>query len=220
MSVDKLTGPDGEDVRSSVRCDAAVVSTDRFYEDHAVDYFSWTIGAQTQFILDRFLSHLPAKASILDAGCGSGRDLKYFLSRGHIALGIDASAALVQMAAEYSGAPCEVARIESISHEERFDGIWACASLLHFPRDAFRPALRCLNRALKRGGTLFMAVQEGQGEAILPDGRLYVYYSEDDIRMSLDAAGLAVDEVWTTRNSAEAAHQPVWINVIATARSR
>lgn len=218
MSVDKLIGPVGEDVRSSVRHDAAVASTDRFYEDHAVEYFSWTFGAQTQFVLDRFLSHLPAKASILDAGCGSGRDLKFFLSRGHCALGIDASTALVQMAAEYSGAPCEVARIESISHEERFDGIWACASLLHLPRDVFRPALRCLNRALKRGGKLFMAVQEGQGEAILPDGRLYVYYSEDDIRTSLDAAGLAVDELWTSQNSVEAVHQPVWINVIATAR--
>lgn len=218
MSVDKLTGPDDEDVRSSVRQDATVASTDRFYEDHAVEYFSWTFGAQTQLVLDRFLSHLPAKASILDAGCGSGRDLKFFLSRGHCALGIDASTALVQMAAEYSGAPCEVARIESISHEERFDGIWACASLLHLPRDVFRPALRCLNRALKRGGKLFMAVQEGQGEAILPDGRLYVYYSEDDIRTSLDAAGLAVDELWTSQNSVEAVHQPVWINVIATAR--
>jgi hypothetical protein len=63
-----------------------------------------------------------------------------------------------------------------------------------------------------------MAVQEGQGEAILPDGRLYVYYSEDDIRTSLDAAGLAVDELWTSQNSVEAVHQPVWINVIATAR--
>jgi len=195
-----------------------VASTDRFYEDHAVEYFSWTFGAQTQFVLDRFLSHLPAKASILDAGCGSGRDLKFFLSRGHCVLGIDASTALVQMAAEYSGAPCEFARIESISYEERFDGIWACASLLHLPQDVFRPALRCLNRALKRGGTLFMAVQEGQGEAILPDGRLYVYYSEDDIRKSLDAAGLAVDELWTSQNSAEAVHQPVWINVIATTR--
>ena len=212
MSVDKLIGPVGEDVRSSVRHDAAVASTNRFYEDHAVEYFSWTFGAQTQFVLDRFLSHLPAKAPI------SGRDLKFFLSRGHCALGIDASTALVQMAAQHSGAPCEVARIESISYEDRFDGIWACASLLHLPRDAFRPALRCLNRALKRGGTLFMAVQEGQGEAILPDGRLYVYYSEDDIRKSLDAAGLAVDELWTTRNSAEAVHQPVWINVIATAQ--
>lgn len=217
-SEDNLKDPNGEHVRSSVSHDAAVASTDRFYEVHAVDYFSWTFGAQTQLILDRFLSHLPAKASILDAGCGSGRDLKYFLSRGHCALGIDASTALVQMAAEYSGAPCEVARIESISHEERFDGIWACASLLHLPREAFPPALRCLNRALKRGGTLFMAVQQGQGEAILPDGRLYVYYSEDDMRTSLEAAGWAVDELWTTRNSAEAVHQPVWINVIATAQ--
>ncbi|AWI53443.1 SAM-dependent methyltransferase [Aquabacterium olei] len=218
MSEDNLKGPNGEDVRSSVSQDAAVSSTDRFYEDHAVEYFSGTSGAQTQFVLDRFLSHLPANAAILDAGCGSGRDLKYFHSRGHCALGIDASTALVQMAAEYSGAPCEVVRIERISYEERFDGVWACASLLHLPRDAFRPALRSLNRALKRGGTLFMAVQEGQGEAILPDGRLYVYYSEDDIRTSLDAAGLAVNELWTTRNSAEAVHQPVWINVIATAQ--
>jgi len=218
MSEDNLKGPNGEDVRSSVSQDAAVSSTDRFYEDHAVEYFSGTSGAQTQFVLDRFLSHLPANAAILDAGCGSGRDLKYFHSRGHCALGIDASTALVQMAAEYSGAPCEVVRIERISYEERFDGVWACASLLHLPRDAFRPALRSLNRALKRGGTLFMAVQEGQGEAILPDGRLYVYYSEDDIRRSLDAAGLAVNELWASRNSADAVRQPVWINVIATVR--
>ncbi len=64
----------------------------------------------------------------------------YALAQGALtATGIDASAALVQMAAEYSGAPCEVARIESISYEDRFDGIWACASLLHLPRDAFRP---------------------------------------------------------------------------------
>ncbi len=195
----------------------ATSSTERFYEERASEYFSLTFDADTAAPRDRFLSRLPQQARILDAGCGSGRDLRAFVERGYAAVGIDASAALVRLAQDYAGAECKVLRLENIDYESAFEGVWACASLLHLPRTMLVPVLTRLHRALVRGGTLFLAVQEGRGELRIEDGRDYVYYSSAEVGDALQAAGFLIDEIWLTGDAGDASHLPVWINVLAMA---
>lgn len=197
--------------------DSACATTDRFYETHAKAYVALTIDLDTGPILDRFLQRLPPSPRILDAGCGSGRDVRAFVQRGCVVLGIDASGALAALAQDFSGARCEVVRLEDLAYEGDFDGVWACASLFHLPREAFVPVLARLRRALVIGGTLFAALQEGQGETCIDDGRLYVFYSKSEVHAALESAGFAVDDVWESGDSDVRGDQPTWINVFATA---
>jgi SAM-dependent methyltransferase len=192
-------------------------STDRFYEDHASEYFARTFDADMSSLHQRFLSRVPRHARILDAGCGSGRDLRVFVERGYLALGIDASAALVRLAHEFSGADCEVVRLEDVVYEGIFDGVWACASLLHLPKKMLIPVLKRLQGALVRGGTLFASIQEGKGEGCLEDGRFYAYYSQDELSKALQMSGFLMDEMWRTEDVLSRSDSPKWLNVLARA---
>lgn len=192
-------------------------TTGNFYEDKAEEYFSLTFDADTSAPRERFLAKLPRRARILDAGCGSGRDLRAFKRAGHVALGIDSSVAMASLAYAYSGAECMVLRLEDIAFERSFDGIWACASLLHLPRAQLVPVLIRLHQALVFGGTLFLALQEGQGERCIEDGRHYVYYRLSEVMNALGQAGFEASESWLTTSSPLLYGTPHWINVLAIA---
>jgi SAM-dependent methyltransferase len=98
-------------------------STDLLYQLHARDYFAATVMADMSATYGRFLTELAPGSRILDAGCGSGRDLKHFLSKGFKPTGIDAASALVALAAEFSEAPCFVMRIEDLCTASRESGL-------------------------------------------------------------------------------------------------
>lgn len=142
-------------------------STSRFYDKHADEYFEKTVHANLTHLYERFLSRVPHRGRILDVGCGSGRDLKAFKSRGYRPFGIDSSSKLVRLAREYAGVECEVRRIQDIAYDGEFDAVWACASLLHLPKSELGEALKRLRRALVKNGVLFASVQIGQGEQVL-----------------------------------------------------
>lgn len=192
-------------------------STDRFYEEHAAEYFDRTVGADLSNLYDRFLSMVPKAGRILDAGCGSGRDLRVFFGRGYRAMGIDTSRALVEIAQRYSGAPCAVGRLEKMVYEGCFDGIWACASLLHLPKTMLAPVLRRLHRALVPGGVMFASVQEGEGEQLAPDGRFFASYEATEFLSAVKGAGFVVRDVWGSEDMLLGRAATRWINVLAIA---
>lgn len=192
----------------------AVTSTIRFYEDHAQEYFDRTIGADLSHLYAPFLMHIPPGGRILDAGCGSGRDLKVFRQRGFDPVGIDAAPTLAILAEQVSGVPCYRMSLEQMTFDRAFDGIWACASLLHIPRGQLGRALGGMNRALRAKGTLFASVQAGIGERFAADGRFFSYYKPDEFAQHLEAAQFVVRRTWTTKDALS--DRPVeWINVIA-----
>ena len=82
----------------------------------------------------RFLACLPAGAAILDFGCGSGRDAKAFLELGFSVEASDGSEELCRRASELTGIPVKRMLFSELSAADRYDGIWACASILHLPR--------------------------------------------------------------------------------------
>jgi 2-polyprenyl-3-methyl-5-hydroxy-6-metoxy-1,4-benzoquinol methylase len=195
---------------------ALLTGTDRYYLDNATDYANRTIDADMSLLHNQFLARLPTGGSILDAGCGAGRDLKVFIDRGYQACGIDASTSLVELAKQYSGANCTVGRIEEIADISRFDGIWACASLLHLPKVDIESVLHRFQKALVPGGTLFASVQEGVGEQTAPDGRFFAHYQLDEFAKAVEAADFSVDKAWLTEDTLCRSKANSWINILAT----
>lgn len=190
-------------------------STDNFYETNAREYFDRTVSVDLRPLYDRVLKLVPPGGRILDAGCGSGRDLKAFRLRGFDAVGIDASSTLVKLASDLSGATCLLMRFEDIDFERRFDAVWACASLLHLPKRKILSVLRRLFRALVPGGVIFASVQLGKGEKFAPDGRFFAYYTPQEFASFFEESGFVVDDVWGSEDSLPDRAAIRWVNVIA-----
>ena len=118
-----------------------------------------------------------APYSILDFGCGPGRDLHYFRSLGHNVVGLDGSKELVALARHYSG--CEVLLQDFLTldlPESHFDGVFANASLFHVPSQEVLRVLLDLNAALKPGGVLFCSNPRGNNEEGLNGDRYGCFY--------------------------------------------
>ena len=102
-----------------------------FYDAHAKEYAALTVKADMSPAYDRFLAYLPAGAAILDAGCGSGRDSLCFMKKGYDVTMLDASGEMCKCAEALTGQKALCMGFHEIEFADRFDGIWACASLLH-----------------------------------------------------------------------------------------
>lgn len=186
-----------------------------YYENHAEEYAARTQALDLSSLYQKFLSLIPPNGVILDVGCGSGRDLRAFRERGFSAIGIDASRALVEIAQRHSGAICLVRRFEKIDWHSCFDGVWACASLLHAPKSKLVDILQRLRDALKFGGAMYISVREGVGERVLPDGRYFSDYSATEFERIISAAGgLVVLESWTTSDVSPEARDIRWLNFL------
>jgi 2-polyprenyl-3-methyl-5-hydroxy-6-metoxy-1,4-benzoquinol methylase len=125
----------------------------------------------------------------MDAGCGAGRDLKAFFTMGYNAEGLDASKELAKLAQEYSGRPVHIMKFQEMQDKfpklkpnELYDGVWACASLLHVPKKDFPLALDNLTNIIKPGGYLVASLKEGKGEETDSMGRFFNYVTMDEIQ--------------------------------------
>jgi 2-polyprenyl-3-methyl-5-hydroxy-6-metoxy-1,4-benzoquinol methylase len=161
-----------------------------------------------------FLERLPPGGTILDAGCGSGRDTLAFTQRGFLVTAFDASAAMVEAATRLTGVPIQHMRFQEMQFTHAFDGIWACASLLHVPkRDIPDVFTRCI-RALKPHGVWYMSFKRGEGEAF-DAGRLFNSYTEASLQRTL--AGyetIAITSLWVTHDIRPERSEETWVNII------
>jgi 2-polyprenyl-3-methyl-5-hydroxy-6-metoxy-1,4-benzoquinol methylase len=135
-----------------------------YYNKHAQAFLDETLHVDMSALYDAFLPHLPENAHILDAGCGSGRDSREFLARGYRVTASDASEKLAGLASRAISHPVAVRTFDQVSEYQAYDGIWACASLLHLPPQHIPQALAKLWQALKPGGVLYMSFKRGEGQ--------------------------------------------------------
>ena len=159
-----------------------------YYDANAQNFFETTVDFDLSQIYSLFCPHLPKGAKILDAGCGSGRDSKYFLDQGYEVSAFDGSHELAQLACAFTGLKVQHRVFFQVNEREEFDGIWTAASLLHVPKDELLPTLEKLKTALKPNGIWYMSFRYGEGEKDEGD-RYFHDQTEESLTKILEQLG-------------------------------
>ena len=154
-----------------------------YYQTHAKDFFSQTINVDMQNVYQPFLENLPSgKQTILDVGCGSGRDSIFFSNQGFVVTAIDGSQNLIDLAKQtdtrINWQCLTFDEIANQNWQSHFTGVWACASLLHVPFDDLPKILNDLLSCLKPNGVLYASFKYGDSER-KKEGRFFCDINEE-----------------------------------------
>ena len=189
-----MAGPHGAAVTApySLSVELVAAQTLAYYNDRAAEFRDGTRDHDVSHNIAALLRHIevPPPFTILDFGCGPGRDLKVFSGLGHIAIGLDGAARFADMARACSG--CDVWQ-QDFSQldlpDQHFDGIFANASLFHLPSQALPRMLQALHASLKTGGVLFSSNPHGRNEEGWSGGRYGAFYDLETWQRHLSGAG-------------------------------
>lgn len=189
--------------------------TIEYYNKHAEEFCAATKDADMSYCYEKFKQYVKPSGKILDVGCGSGRDSKRFMEDGYQIEAIDASEEICKLASEYIGQQVKCRRIEAIAYENEFDGIWACASLLHIAKEEMPVVIEKLCKALKKDGIIYASFKLGSGERFA-DGRFFNDYTEKEIvEVFGGQRGFEIKECFVTEDVRKEREGKKWINVIA-----
>ena len=184
-----------------------------YYNKHTEEFTASTFKVEMESLYAPFLRYLPEQASILDLGCGSGRDSLAFKNKGYQVEAIDYSAELVKKAKELTGIEVRQQSFYELNESEKYDGIWACASLLHCDRDCLPEVIGRIFKALKPNGVCYMSFKYGNTDRE-KDGRSFTDLDEEQARELLDQLeGVTVLQQWNTVDKRPDRDEE-WLNIL------
>ncbi len=160
-------------------------NTLEFYNKNAKSYCEQTLIGNLQENYGKFLKHLPANAYILDFGCGSGRDSKYFIDNGYKVKAIDGSIEMCKLASSYINQEVKCMKFEELKDINTYDGIWACSSILHVEKENLSYILTQMINSLKINGIIYTSFKIGNGYDI-KENKYYNYLTKDEMLRLLD----------------------------------
>lgn len=185
-----------------------------YYDKNADNFIKSTVAVDFHDTQDKFLSYFLPDSLILDFGCGSGRDTKYFLERGYRVEAIDGSKEMCRRAGRYTGVPVRQMLFEELDVKDRYDGIWACSSILHLSSSGFLDIMKKMEAALKPGGIIYASFKYGtfEGER---DGRYFTDLTEDSFtELIRRVKGLRLEEQWITSDARPGRADEKWLNLV------
>ena len=188
--------------------------TIEYYNQSAKSFVADTVDANVNELHSIFLSRLPTGAYIMDLGCGSGRDSKAFLEKGYRVLSVDGSEELCKVASRLTGQEVLCQTFENIHFSQKFDGIWACASILHVPSDRLLLVIGNISRALKPGGYFYVSFKYGtfEGER---NGRYFTDMDEERFaKLIAPFPELEIVETRITGDVRPRRESETWLNVV------
>lgn len=150
----------------------------------------------------------------IDFGCGSGRDTKYFLKRNYNVSAIDGSEEICKEASKYTGIKVKQMLFEELNDQNIYDGIWACASILHLSKNDLFRVFHKMNQALKENGIIYTSFKYGEFEGER-NGRYFTDFTEDSSKeFILQIPQLQIKEIWTTGDVREGRGDERWLNIL------
>ncbi len=207
--------------KSNGRCDSMNENeTIRYYDEHSESFAARTldeaVDARMDGLRQDFLAKIPKQGFILDCGCGAGRDTLAFMRAGYPVLPLDGSSEMCRLTTKLTGIKAVQRYFEDIDYENTFDGIWACASLLHVKREKLRDVLKILRRAGKRDCVLHMSFRYGNYNDIRND-RHYTDLTEKDLDWLLADTGWELVKYYVTEDRMQRTDIR-WLNVLCQGR--
>ena len=191
-----------------------VNETLNYYNENAKAFVEGTLDVDFEQTQCRFTDKLKQGASILDFGCGSGRDTKYFLSKGFKVDATDGSEELCKKASEYTGIEVKHMLFQELDEVEKYNGIWACSSILHLPKVELEPVLRKMLAATKENGVIYTSFKYGDFEGIR-NGRYFTDFTLEAFQEFIQRIpGLIMEEYWITGDVRPGRGEEKWLNVI------
>ena len=185
-----------------------------YYEKNAEAFVASTINADVSMLYEEFERYLKPGCRIMDLGCGSGRDSKYFSDKGYIVVAIDPSPTMCKKAKEIAGVPTYTMKAEELTFENEFDAVWACASLLHVSRDNQAAVIRKICRALRQNGILYCSWKYGTQDR-QENGRCFTDLEEKEMsRILMDVPELSLLKSWVTTDVRSDRSEQKWLNVM------
>lgn len=190
-----------------------------YYEQNAENFIRETREVDFSEVQELFLSKLEKGALILDFGCGSGRDTKCFLNRGYFVEAVDGSAEMCRAASRYTGIEVKQMLFQELKEYEKYDGIWACASILHLTHNELKEVLKKILLALKKEGIVYLSFKYGtfEGER---RGRYFLDMTEEAfVELLNEAGGFDIEEEWITGDVRPERGDERWLNLILRKRN-
>jgi SAM-dependent methyltransferase len=189
-----------------------------YYDHFATSFIATTRDVDMSEARGWFLVAVPSRpegpARILDAGSGSGRDARAFRLLGHDVAAFDASPAMVAATQAHAAVPTRLMSFEDFSWEHPFEGIWACASLLHVSKVDLPKVIDRLADHLVPGGPLYLSFKRGTGERV-KDGRRFTDMTEESLAALLDGSGaFHKPDIWESHDCRPGRASEVWVNAV------
>jgi len=190
-----------------------------YYELNANKFCFATFDLDLTSIVKEFLKYIPAGGRVLDAGCGSGRDACTFKKLGYNVAAFDSSPAMVEIASRNLGQKVQCMSFYDIDYDCFFDGIWACASLLHVKRDDLASVLSKLKKSVILNGCIYVSFKLGDAERVDKHGRYFNDLNEEGLNIILKKTdGLISKEMWITQDARPDRNDEFWLNAILIAK--
>lgn len=186
-----------------------------FYNTHAQNFINNTVNVEFAETQDKFLKYLPERGHILDFGCGSGRDTKYFIEKGYLVDATDGSEELCKLASVYAGINVKCMLFNELDETAAYDGIWACSSILHLSHIDLKDVFYRMIKAVKSGGYIYTSFKYGtfEGER---NGRYFTDFTEESLKTFWDSAtSMQIFDLWITHDVRPGREEEKWINLLA-----
>lgn len=189
-----------------------------YYNINADIFVATTASVDFRALQETFMTYLPPHAAVLDVGCGSGRDSLAFLQAGHEVTAIDGSHAMCAHASRLLGQPIICTTFEDYRPNRFYNGIWACASLLHLEWEALIRVMQTLSDCLLSGGCFYASFKYGNTDE-MRNGRFFTDMTERRFNNVLHALpDLHLDRQFITGDARPNRAYEKWLNVFLIKR--
>ena len=184
-----------------------------YYSSHAEEYANSTWDARMSGIYSHFIPLLKERSSILDLGCGSGRDTAYFISKGFSVTAVDGTPELCRIAEQNTGCSVRCMLFEDLDYIDAFDGVWACSSLLHVKKESLPDIFRKIHRALRNNGYFYSSFKYGDAECER-SGRDFTDLNAEEFLSIATGAGFSPVDIFITGDARIGREHEKWLNAI------